>query len=68
MKNLFLIVFCFISMSFLGQDLEQDWKFNTVTNSDGSSLLKTAEKKVFSLADGKFEFPVFGENEKASGT
>jgi len=68
MKNLFLIVFCFISMSFLGQDLEQNWKFNTVTNSDGSSLLKTAEKKVFSLADGKFEFPVFGENEKASGT
>jgi CNT family concentrative nucleoside transporter len=55
-------------MSFLGQDLEQDWKFNTVTNSDGSSLLKTAEKKVFSLVDGKFEFPVFGENEKASGT
>jgi CNT family concentrative nucleoside transporter len=30
--------------------------------------LKTAEKKVFSLADGKFEFPIFGENEKASGT
>jgi CNT family concentrative nucleoside transporter len=68
MKNLFLIAFCCISVSFLGQDLEQDWKFNTVTNSDGSSLLKTAEKKVFSLADGKFEFPVFGENEKASGT
>jgi len=68
MKNLFLIVFFFISMSFLGQDLEQDWKFNTVTNSDGFSLLKTAEKKVFSLADGKFEFPVFGKNEKASGT
>jgi CNT family concentrative nucleoside transporter len=68
MKNLFLIVCCFISMSFLGQDLEQNWKFNTVTDSDGSSLLKTAEKKVFSLADGKFEFPIFGENEKASGT
>jgi CNT family concentrative nucleoside transporter len=68
MKNLFLIVCCFISMSFLGQDLEQNWKFNTVTDSDGSSLLKTAEKKVFSLADGKFEFPIFGENEKASGS
>ena len=68
MKNLFLIAFCFISMSFLGQDLEQDWKFTTVTNSDGFSLLKTEATKVFSLADGKFEFPVYGENEKSSGT
>jgi CNT family concentrative nucleoside transporter len=68
MKNLFLIAFCFISMSFLGQDLEQNWKFNTVTNSNGSSLLKTEATKVFSLADGRFEFPVYGEYEKSSGT
>jgi CNT family concentrative nucleoside transporter len=68
MKNLFLIAFCCISVSFLGQDLEQDWKFNTVTKLDGSSLIKSEEAKVFSLVDGKFEFPAFGENEKASGT
>jgi CNT family concentrative nucleoside transporter len=68
MKNLFLIAFCFISVSFFSQDLEQNWKFNTVTKSDGTSLLKTEEAKFFSLVDGKFEFPVFGEYEKASGT
>jgi CNT family concentrative nucleoside transporter len=68
MKNLFLIAFCFISVSFFSQDLEQDWKFNTVTTSDGTSLLKSEEAKFFSLVDGKFEFPVFGEYEKTSGT
>jgi CNT family concentrative nucleoside transporter len=68
MKNLFLIAFCFISVSFYSQDLEQDWTFNTVTTSDGTSLLKSEEVKVFSLLDGKFEFPVFGGYEKASGT
>ena len=68
MKNLFLIAFCFISVSFFSQDLEQDWKFNTVTTSDGTSLLKSEEAKFFSLVDGKFEFPVFGAYEKASGT
>jgi CNT family concentrative nucleoside transporter len=68
MKNLFLIAFCFISVSFFSQDLEQDWKFKTVTKSDGTSLLKSEEAKIFSLVAGKFEFPVFGEYEKASGT
>ena len=68
MKNLFLIAFCFISVSFFSQDLEQDWKFNTVTKSDGTSLLQSEEAKFFSLVDGKFEFPDFGAYERASGT
>ena len=68
MKNLFLIAFCFISVSFFSQDLEQDWKFNTVTTSDGISLLKSEEIKIFSLIDGTFEFPDFGAYEGASGT
>jgi CNT family concentrative nucleoside transporter len=68
MKNQFLIAFCFISASFFCQDLEQNWKFNTVTNSDGSSLLKSEEVKFLSLEEGKFELPVFGEYEKVSGT
>ncbi|MFQ3305583.1 MAG: CNT family concentrative nucleoside transporter [Polaribacter sp.] len=69
MKNLFLIAFCFISFAFLGQNLEQDWQFNTVTKSDGSSVLEASnETLIFSLTDGKFELPAFDENEKASGT
>ncbi|TXD48218.1 NupC/NupG family nucleoside CNT transporter [Polaribacter sp. IC073] len=68
MKNLLLIAFCFVSLTFLGQDLEQDWKIDTVTKSDGSSLLESEEVQMFSLEAGNFEFPVFGENEKASGT
>jgi CNT family concentrative nucleoside transporter len=68
MKNLFLIAFCFISVSFFSQDLEQDWKFNTVTTSDGTSLLQSEETKIFSLTAGTFEFPVFGAYEGASGT
>jgi CNT family concentrative nucleoside transporter len=69
MKNLFLIAFCFISFSFLGQNLEQDWQFNTVTKSDGYSVFEASnETLIFSLTDGKFELPAFAENEKASGT
>jgi CNT family concentrative nucleoside transporter len=68
MKNLILIVFCCISVSFFGQDLEQDWKFNTGIKLDGSSILKSQESKVFSLLDGEFNFPSFGNNEASSGT
>jgi CNT family concentrative nucleoside transporter len=69
MKYLFLIAFFFISFSFLGQNLEQDWQFNTVTKSDGSSVLEALnENLIFSLTEGKFELPAFAENEKASGT
>tara|TARA_R110002049_G_scaffold13089_5_gene57427 strand:+ start:4635 stop:6389 length:1755 start_codon:yes stop_codon:yes gene_type:complete len=68
MKNLFLIAFCFISFSVLGQDLEQNWKINKVTKSDGSSLLESEETKIFSLEDGKFEFPGLQENKNLTGT
>jgi CNT family concentrative nucleoside transporter len=69
MRNIFLIAFCFISFSFLGQELEQEWQFNTVTKSDGASVLEvSSELLIFSLVDGKFELPAFAENEKASGT
>jgi CNT family concentrative nucleoside transporter len=68
MKNLILIVFCCISVSFFGQDLEQDWKFNTGIKLDGSSILKSQESKVFSLLNGEFNFPSFGDNEASSGT
>lgn len=68
MKNLFLIAFCFISFSVLGQDLEQNWKINTITKSDGSSLLESKETKIFSLEDGKFEFPGLQENKNLTGT
>jgi CNT family concentrative nucleoside transporter len=38
MKNLFLIAFCLVSFSFLGQDLSQESKNNTVTTSEITSV------------------------------
>ncbi|GAB7257812.1 NupC/NupG family nucleoside CNT transporter [Polaribacter sp. OB-PA-B3] len=68
MKNIFLIAFCFISISIFGQDLEQDWTFNSVKKSDGTSLLQSEETKVFSLSDGKFQVPAYADKEATSGT
>ena len=68
MKNLFLIVFCFISVIFFAQDLEQDWKVDTILNSETTSLPKLVVSQGFSLNDGKFEFSAVGEDSVASGT
>ncbi len=68
MKNIFLIAFCFISISIFGQDLEQDWTFNSVKKSDGTSLLQSEETKIFSLSDGKFHVPAYADKEATSGT
>ena len=68
MKNLFLIVFCFISVNFFAQDLEQDWKVDTILNSETTSLPKLVVSQGFSLNDGKFEFSAVGEDSVASGT
>ena len=68
MKNLFLIVFCFISVNFFAQDLEQDWKVDTILNSETTLLPKLVVSQGFSLNDGKFEFSAVGEDSVASGT
>ena len=68
MKNLFLIVFCFISVNFYGQDLEQDWIVDTILNSETNTLPKLSVSQGFSLNDGQFEFSAVGEESAASGT
>ena len=65
MKNLFLIVFCFISVNFYGQDLEQDWIMDTILNSETNSLPKLSVSQGFSLNDGQFEFSAVGEESAA---
>ncbi|SHM99642.1 NupC/NupG family nucleoside CNT transporter [Polaribacter sp. KT 15] len=68
MKNIFLIAFCFISISIFGQDLEQNWTFNSVKKSDGTSLLQSEETKVFSLSEGKFQLPAYANKPASTGT
>tara|TARA_B110000046_G_scaffold44448_1_gene49442 strand:+ start:2943 stop:4712 length:1770 start_codon:yes stop_codon:yes gene_type:complete len=68
MKNLFLIVFCFISVNFYGQGLEQDWIVDTILNSETNTLPKLSVSQGFSLNDGQFEFSAVGEESAASGT
>ena len=68
MKNILLIAFCFLSLTILGQDLEQNWQFDTITNLEGTSVFNSEETLVLSLVDGTFELPAYGENPKESGT
>ena len=55
MKNLFLIAFCFVSFSFLGQDIVQESKENTTIEAGISSSPKQDAKIISSTTDFKVE-------------
>jgi CNT family concentrative nucleoside transporter len=68
MKNLCLIVFCFITLNFFGQDLERNWKIDTILNSEITSSPRLAPSQIFSLKDGKFKLSTVDLDSAASGT
>jgi len=53
MKNLFLIAFCFVSFSFLGQEIVQESKENTAIEAEISSSTKQDLKIISSTTDFK---------------
>ncbi|MDC1464564.1 Na+ dependent nucleoside transporter [Polaribacter sp.] len=55
MKNLFLIAFCLVSFSFLGQDIVQESKENTAIEAGISSLPKQDAKIISATTDLKVE-------------
>ncbi|MDB4048421.1 Na+ dependent nucleoside transporter [Polaribacter sp.] len=55
MKNLFLIAFCFVSFSFLGQDIVQESKENTAIETGVSSSFKQDAKIISSTTELKVE-------------
>ena len=55
MKNLFLIAFCFVSFSFLGQDTVQESKENIAIETGISSSPKQDAKIISSTTDFKVE-------------
>ncbi|EAR12738.1 nucleoside transporter [Polaribacter irgensii 23-P] len=68
MKNLCLTIFCLISLNFVGQNIAQDWKIDSILNTTATSLPRLVASQVFSLEDGKFEFSAVGEDSVTSGT
>ncbi|WP_298766157.1 nucleoside transporter C-terminal domain-containing protein [uncultured Polaribacter sp.] len=68
MKNLFLLVFCFVTLQLFSQDLEQDWSINAMSKAGKTAVLDTINPLKISFAKGNFQFPIFGENKTASGT
>jgi CNT family concentrative nucleoside transporter len=64
MKNLFLIAFCFVSFSFLGQDLSQEPKNNTVTTSEIISVPQKDAKALAPVIDDKEAFTAEGALEE----
>jgi CNT family concentrative nucleoside transporter len=64
MKNLFLIVFCFVSFSFLGQDIVQESKENTAIEVEISSAPQQDAKIISSTTDIKVEENVEDISEK----
>jgi CNT family concentrative nucleoside transporter len=68
MKNLCLTIFCLISLNFVGQNIAQDWKIDSILNTTATSLPRLVASQVFSLEDGKFEFSAVGEDSVNSGT
>ena len=55
MKNLFLIAFCFVSFSFLGQNIVQESKENTAIETGVSSSFKQDAKIISSTTELKVE-------------
>jgi CNT family concentrative nucleoside transporter len=68
MKNLFLIVFCFISLLFYGQDLEREWKISSIEKSEINSIPAFASQQIFSFGNGTFKFSTIDSKSGVSGT
>jgi len=64
MKNLFLILFCFVSFSFLGQDIVKESKEKTAIEAGISSSSKQDVKIISSTTDFKVKGYLEGTSEK----
>ncbi|MEN8966564.1 MAG: nucleoside transporter C-terminal domain-containing protein [Polaribacter sp.] len=67
MKNLFLILFCAMSATFFGQDLEQDWQLSSAQTATASKFLEASKGDVFSFKEGRFSYSITSKNISASG-
>ena len=70
MRNLLVAVLMIaIHATGIGQNIETDWKFSKITNSQGESLVEIdTETDILKLSNGTFQYQIASKNNlKASG-
>ena len=57
-KNIVGILFL-ISLITVGQSIEKDWKFESIKNNSGVSLVNVSPTDSFSIKDGEFSYSYY---------
>jgi len=63
MRNLFLIICIMWQSVSIGQSIEKNWKFSTITSQAGENLIEiNTETDYFNLEDGMFSYAIEAKN------
>ena len=69
MKQYISCILFFLSVITVAQTIEKDWKFESIKNNDGISILEINPNDSFKLEDGKFFYSLVSKDSlKAKGT
>jgi CNT family concentrative nucleoside transporter len=69
MKQYISCILFFLSVITVAQTIEKDWKFESIKNNDGISILEINTNDSFKLEDGKFFYSLVSKDSlKAKGT
>lgn len=68
MKQFFTLLIAFFALTIAGQELQQDWKFTSITDTNKTPLFEIVESDTFTLTDSTFTYSLAAKDLNASGT
>ncbi len=68
MKQFFTLLIAFFALTIAGQELQQDWKFTSITDTNKTPLFEIVESDTFTLTDSTFTYSLSAKDLNASGT
>ena len=68
MKQFFTLLIAFFALTIAGQELQQNWKFTSITDTNKTPLFEIVESDTFTLTDSTFTYSLSAKDLNASGT
>ncbi len=62
MKKIITLLMCVFSFGVFSQNIDKTWKFNTIENNSGESLIAIDSNDFFSLKNGEFSYSLLAED------
>ncbi|WP_299710273.1 nucleoside transporter C-terminal domain-containing protein [uncultured Tenacibaculum sp.] len=62
MKKIITLLMCVFSFAVFSQNIDKTWKFNTIENNSGESLIEIDANDIFSLKNGEFSYSLVAKD------